>query len=114
MTRAKHRAGIPVSEPTKPKKVPRPTPEIIAKKPMDTQFRKPAGNTNNEKQARITINLKKKGITERLVKVNRDVVQPENPHLIKVAVIGAANAGKSTLVNKIVGEEVKSIYMGCI
>ncbi|GAA5795034.1 hypothetical protein HPULCUR_000385 [Helicostylum pulchrum] len=91
MTRAKHRAGIPVAEPTKPKKVPRPTPEIVAKKPIDTQFRKPAG------------------ITERMVKVNRDVIQPENPHLIKVAVIGAANAGKSTLVNKIVGEEVSGV-----
>ncbi|KAI8091730.1 P-loop containing nucleoside triphosphate hydrolase protein [Thamnidium elegans] len=92
MTRAKHRAGIPVSESTKPKNVPKPTPQIVAKKPMiDTQFRKPAG------------------ITERMVKVNRDIVQPENPHLIKVAVIGAANAGKSTLVNKIVGEEVSGV-----
>lgn len=46
------------------------------------------------------------------MKVNRDVVQPENPHLIKVAVIGAANAGKSTLVNKIVGEEVRVYTWG--
>ncbi|KAI9275185.1 P-loop containing nucleoside triphosphate hydrolase protein [Helicostylum pulchrum] len=63
-------------------------------------------------QAWIIINhiyIKKKGITERMVKVNRNVIQPENPHLIKVAVIGAANAGKSTLVNKIVGEEVSGV-----
>lgn len=46
------------------------------------------------------------GISERLIKVTKEIDQPENPHLIKVAVIGAANAGKSTLVNKIVGEEV--------
>jgi predicted GTPase len=45
-------------------------------------------------------------LKERLIKVARDVIQPENPHLLKVAVIGAANAGKSTLVNKVVGEEV--------
>lgn len=45
-----------------------------------------------------------------MIKVNKEIVQPENPHLIKVAVIGAANAGKSTLVNKIVGEEV-NIYV---
>lgn len=38
--------------------------------------------------------------------MTKEIVQPENPHLLKVAVIGAANAGKSTLVNKIVGEEV--------
>ena len=30
-----------------------------------------------------------------------------DPHLLKVAVIGAANAGKSTLINKLVGEEVR-------
>ena len=42
------------------------------------------------------------------MKVNTSIVQPENPHVLKVAVIGAANAGKSTLVNRLVGEQVRS------
>lgn len=49
------------------------------------------------------------GLAERLVKVHKDVQQPPNPHLLRVAVMGAANAGKSTLVNGIVGEDV-SLY----
>lgn len=49
------------------------------------------------------------GLAERLVKVHKDVQQPSNPHLLRVAVMGAANAGKSTLVNGIVGEDV-SLY----
>ncbi|RCH78599.1 hypothetical protein CU098_004068, partial [Rhizopus stolonifer] len=50
-------------------------------------------------------------ISERLVKINKDIIQPEEPHLLKVAVIGAANAGKSTLVNKIVGEEASHFFV---
>lgn len=46
------------------------------------------------------------GLAERLVKVHKDIQQPPNPHLLRVAVMGAANAGKSTLVNGIVGEDV--------
>ncbi|KAI7893215.1 P-loop containing nucleoside triphosphate hydrolase protein [Mucor mucedo] len=100
MTRAKHRAGIPVSEAPKPKKIQQTTtnkelgPEQKAQlqaRLQNLHFRKPAG------------------INERLVKVTKEIVQPENPHLIKVAVIGAANAGKSTLVNKIVGEEISGV-----
>lgn len=41
--------------------------------------------------------------------MNKEIIQPKNPYLIKVAVIGAANAGKSTLVNKIVGEEISGV-----
>ncbi|KAF7727180.1 hypothetical protein EC973_007955 [Apophysomyces ossiformis] len=48
-------------------------------------------------------------LTERLIKVSTKVIQPDNPHLLKVAVIGAANAGKSTLVNSLVGEEVSVV-----
>ncbi|KAI8365348.1 P-loop containing nucleoside triphosphate hydrolase protein [Radiomyces spectabilis] len=53
--------------------------------------------------------VKPAGMKQRLVKVAKDVQQPENPHLLKVAVIGAANAGKSTLVNHLVGEDVSVV-----
>ncbi|KAL0088688.1 P-loop containing nucleoside triphosphate hydrolase protein [Phycomyces blakesleeanus] len=46
------------------------------------------------------------GLSQRLIKIVQNVTQPENPHSVKVAVIGEANAGKSTLINKIVGEQV--------
>lgn len=49
------------------------------------------------------------GLAERLIKVAPVVEQPKNPHLLKVAVIGAANAGKSTLVNTIVGTDVSVV-----
>ena len=49
------------------------------------------------------------GLAERLVKITRKIQQPENPHLLRVAVVGAANAGKSTLVNTIVGENVSVV-----
>ncbi|KAI9012037.1 P-loop containing nucleoside triphosphate hydrolase protein [Phycomyces nitens] len=46
------------------------------------------------------------GLSQRLIKIVQNVKQPENPHTLKVAVIGEANAGKSTLINKIVEEDV--------
>ncbi|KAI7899428.1 GTP-binding protein Era [Cokeromyces recurvatus] len=49
------------------------------------------------------------GINERLIKVPKIIVQPNNPHLLKVALIGPANAGKSTLVNKLIGEEISGV-----
>ncbi|KAI7881976.1 GTP-binding protein Era [Lichtheimia hyalospora FSU 10163] len=49
------------------------------------------------------------GLAERLVKVHTDIQQPPNPHLLRVAVMGAANAGKSTLVNGIVGEDISVV-----
>lgn len=48
------------------------------------------------------------GMNERLIKPVKEFTQPDNPHMVKVAVIGAPNAGKSTLVNKLIGEEVSS------
>ncbi|OBZ81622.1 GTPase Era [Choanephora cucurbitarum] len=90
MSRAKAKAGLleqklpTLSKQVKPKPVKQAHNELMP-------FRKPAG------------------LKERLVKVNTSIVQPENPHLLKVAVIGAANAGKSTLVNRLVGEQISGV-----
>ncbi|KAI8383051.1 P-loop containing nucleoside triphosphate hydrolase protein [Blakeslea trispora] len=91
MTRAKAKAGLfepKVSILPKPKPTKKVTPSNMASIPP--VFRKPAG------------------LKERLVKVT-SVVQPENPHLLKVAVLGAANAGKSTIVNHLVGEQISGV-----
>lgn len=34
------------------------------------------------------------------------VIQPENPRLLRVAILGPANSGKSTLLNSIMKEKV--------
>ena len=36
-----------------------------------------------------------------------EVVQPDDPHRVKVALIGAPNAGKSTLLNQLLKWKVK-------
>lgn len=121
MSRAKHRAGIPVNE----------TPKVVsAKKTLKSKKTSPGSVTGwnkapsniqqqqtNDSHQRLQLQQrlehlqfrKPAGISERLIKVTKEIDQPENPHLIKVAVIGAANAGKSTLVNKIVGEEISGV-----
>lgn len=47
--------------------------------------------------------------TERIVKVPVPFTQPDNPRLCKVALLGAANAGKSTLINSLIGENVSVV-----
>lgn len=128
MNRAKHRAGLPVEPPVKAagaknatKKKAAPitkanTKESGSKWRTTGYFNKQHEHADEEttrallKSRLENMNFRKPaGMNERLIKVQqqRDIVQPEHPHLLKVAVIGAANAGKSTLINKIVGEEVK-------
>ncbi|ORZ18652.1 P-loop containing nucleoside triphosphate hydrolase protein [Absidia repens] len=70
--------------------------------------RSPLSSTLRDRIKRLN-HQKAAGMAERLIKPIKDFTQPENPHFIKVAVIGAPNAGKSTLVNKIVGEEVSIV-----
>lgn len=43
---------------------------------------------------------------EQLSLLLRHPDQPENPRLIRVAVLGAPNAGKSTLTNQLLGRKV--------
>lgn len=45
----------------------------------------------------------------RMVKVRSSFKQPFDPHLLKVAILGAANAGKSTLINQIIGEQASQM-----
>ncbi|XP_068457432.1 GTPase Era, mitochondrial [Clinocottus analis] len=46
---------------------------------------------------------------EHLSSLLRDPDQPENPKVLKVAVIGAPNAGKSTLSNQLLGRKVFAV-----
>ncbi|KAI8885458.1 GTP-binding protein Era [Backusella circina FSU 941] len=118
MTRAKNRAGIPVeSIKANTKKAPQKLKSNMKDWRTSAAYfnnTKPATHSEAKRaelKARLeSLNFRQAaGLKERLVKVARDIVQPEHPHLLKVAVIGAANAGKSTLVNKIVGEEVSGV-----
>lgn len=129
MSRAKHRAGLPVESPVKAsaaaaKKKAAPITKANSSKGSSKwrttgYFNKQHEHADEEttrallKRRLENMNFRKPAsINERLIKVQqqRDVIQPENPHLLKVAVIGAANAGKSTLINKIVGEEVSLVF----
>lgn len=46
---------------------------------------------------------------ERLVKVPDTFIQPNDPQLCKIALLGAANAGKSTLVNSLIGDNISVV-----
>lgn len=47
--------------------------------------------------------------TERMVKLPASFEQPDNPRLCKVALLGAANAGKSTIINSLIGENISVV-----
>lgn len=59
----------------------------------------------------VTSNSKRIGLTkgEQLRLVKQRPIQPENPKLIKISMIGAPNAGKSTLSNKLIGWRFSSV-----
>ncbi|KAG1469985.1 hypothetical protein G6F56_002941 [Rhizopus delemar] len=117
MSRAKARAGITVTNTAK--KTDKQQVQKIdrgqKKTGPATDSRSVAASTSvNNKPAvkaqwKDTRIKKPAGISERLVQVPKGINQPLDPHLLKVAVIGAANAGKSTLINKLVGEEVLGV-----
>lgn len=51
---------------------------------------------------------------EQLSLLLRSPDQPENPKILKVAIIGAPNAGKSTLSNQLLGRKVSVLLLsGC-
>ncbi|KAG1458220.1 hypothetical protein G6F46_006876 [Rhizopus delemar] len=128
MSRAKHRAGIPIvntppaKNTTKNKKNSqkldndksnKASTAISSSKFQTSQTAVPNSMTRKQyvlkTQPTEPVIKKPAGISERLIQVPKDVIQPMDPHLLKVAVIGAANAGKSTLINKLVGEEVSGV-----
>ncbi|KAI8334758.1 P-loop containing nucleoside triphosphate hydrolase protein [Chlamydoabsidia padenii] len=82
------------------------TPKVVEK--QSEHRSSPTKISLHERLARIQ-DQKAAGMHERLIRPVKEFTQPDNPHLIKVAVIGAPNAGKSTLVNKLVGEEVSIV-----
>ncbi|RUS17321.1 hypothetical protein BC937DRAFT_90135 [Endogone sp. FLAS-F59071] len=53
--------------------------------------------------------LKPADMATRMVKVRSSFTQPLDPHLLKVAILGAANAGKSTLINQMIGKQASRI-----
>ncbi|KAI9483532.1 MAG: P-loop containing nucleoside triphosphate hydrolase protein [Benjaminiella poitrasii] len=126
MSRAKFRAGIPTVKPivksTKSSKTSKQQISHVQKRNRD-QLPLSASTLSPQMQLddpnRIPLPQKPRfpkirvrkpaGIDKRLVKVPKVVVQPDDPHSLKVALIGAANAGKSTIVNKLIGEEVSGV-----
>lgn len=64
----------------------------------------PAGNDTWENIYRQEV---PRTIEEMKTLLSRKVVSPPNPHLLKVAIVGVPNSGKSTLINKLMGWRVK-------
>ncbi|CEI88147.1 hypothetical protein G6F70_001039 [Rhizopus microsporus] len=122
MTRAKHRAGIPIASPQPAKPIKKKQIDLKSDSPGNkgastvvnynathTTGKEKTLNTPKKRPAKVAMIKKPAGISERIVQIPTNIVQPADPHMLRVAVIGAANAGKSTLVNKLIGEEVSGV-----
>ncbi|KAG9300234.1 hypothetical protein G9A89_011307 [Geosiphon pyriformis] len=59
---------------------------------------------------RLPIAINQAGVEVRLPKVpQKNFIQPENSKLLKVSILGAPNAGKSTMLNALIGETVSIV-----
>ncbi|KAG2180115.1 hypothetical protein INT43_003903 [Umbelopsis isabellina] len=73
------------------------------------------GNKEHKKSVNKSTKVLSHGIRkpvspiERLVKVPDTFTQPNDPRLCKIALLGAANAGKSTLVNSLIGDNISVV-----
>ncbi|KAJ1914928.1 hypothetical protein IWQ60_008622 [Tieghemiomyces parasiticus] len=81
------------------------------KKAAKAKLRKPdqpkAKLPYNERE--VDLDLQPAGIELRIPQASEPFHQPKDPHVIKVVMIGPANAGKSTLVNKLIGADVSVV-----
>lgn len=66
--------------------------------------------TKNRPEKPVNLTIRQPvSASDRMVKVPAPFEQPDNPRLCKVALLGAANAGKSTIINSLVGENISVV-----
>lgn len=65
----------------------------------------PISAEHNEGMALVYDVLNEFKLKNKISDIDQDLIDSENEHLINVAVLGRPNAGKSTLINNLIGEE---------
>ncbi|KAF9929020.1 Era Like 12S Mitochondrial RRNA Chaperone 1 [Linnemannia zychae] len=73
------------------------------------QQQQPARLSRHKTDRAMPIFASPADMTVRLPKVVRDFAQPENPEIVKIALIGSPNVGKSTIVNNIVKDNISIV-----